>query len=42
LGNIIIPVQVPLHEPYFDLTPISVTHTKIYIIIKLIPLLIFL
>ena len=23
------PVQVPLHEPYFDLTPIRVTHTKI-------------
>ena len=23
------PVQLPLHEPYFDLTPISVTHTKI-------------
>jgi hypothetical protein len=24
------PVQFPLHEPYFDLTPIKVTHTKIY------------
>ena len=23
------PVQFPLHEPYFDLTPIRVTHTKI-------------
>ena len=23
------PVQFPLHEPYFDLTPIKVTHTKI-------------
>jgi hypothetical protein len=23
------PVQLPLHEPYFDLTPIKVTHTKI-------------
>ena len=23
------PVQLPLHEPYFDLTPIRVTHTKI-------------
>ena len=23
------PVQLPLHEPYFDLTLISVTHTKI-------------
>ena len=22
------PVQLPLHEPYFDLTPIKVTHTK--------------
>jgi hypothetical protein len=22
------PVQFPLHEPYFDLTPIKVTHTK--------------
>ncbi len=22
-------VQFPLHEPYFDLTPIKVTHTKI-------------
>ena len=21
-------VQFPLHEPYFDLTPIKVTHTK--------------
>ena len=25
-----IPVQLPLHEPYYDLTPIEVTHTKIY------------
>ena len=23
------PVQFPLPEPYFDLTPIKVTHTKI-------------
>ncbi len=23
------PVQFPLHEPYFDLTPIKVMHTKI-------------
>jgi len=23
------PVQVPLHEPYFDLTLIKVMHTKI-------------
>lgn len=23
------PVQFPLHEPYFDLTPIKATHTKI-------------
>ena len=23
------PVQFPLHEPYFDLTPIKVTHTKV-------------
>jgi hypothetical protein len=23
------PVQFPLHEPYFDLTPIRATHTKI-------------
>jgi hypothetical protein len=23
-------MQVPLHEPYFDLTPIEVTHTKTY------------
>jgi len=22
------PVQLPLHEPYFDLTPIKVIHTK--------------
>jgi len=22
-------VQLPLHEPYFDLTPVKVTHTKI-------------
>ena len=27
--KIIHPVQFPLHEPYFDLTPIKVTHTKI-------------
>ena len=26
---VINPVQFPLHEPYFDLTPIRVTHTKI-------------
>jgi hypothetical protein len=25
-------VQLPLHEPYFDLTPIRVTHTKITLI----------
>ena len=24
-----IPVQLPLHEPYFDLTLIRATHTKI-------------
>ena len=24
----ILPVQFPLHEPYFDLTPIKVLHTK--------------
>jgi len=23
------PVQFPLHEPYFDLTPIEIMHTKI-------------
>lgn len=23
------PVQLPLHEPYFDLTPIEITHTKV-------------
>ena len=23
------PVQFPLHEPYFDLTPIKIMHTKI-------------
>jgi len=23
------PVQFPLHEPYFDLTPIKITHTKV-------------
>ena len=22
------PVQLPLHEPYFDLTPIKIEHTK--------------
>jgi len=27
--KIINPVQLPLHEPYFDLTPIEITHTKI-------------
>ncbi len=27
--NVISPVQFPLHEPYFDLTLIGVTHTKI-------------
>ena len=27
----IYPVQFPLHEPYFDLTPIKVMHTKIVI-----------
>ena len=26
------PVQFPLHEPYFDLTPIKVMHTKIVIL----------
>lgn len=26
--NFITPVQFPLHEPYFDLTPIRVIHTK--------------
>jgi hypothetical protein len=26
------PVQFPLHEPYFDLTPIEVMHTKTLII----------
>ena len=25
-------VQLPLHEPYFDLTLIKVTHTKIFLI----------
>ncbi len=29
LLNIINPGQVPLPEPYFDLTPIRITHTKI-------------
>jgi len=29
LFTLISPVQFPLHEPYFDLTPIEVTHTKI-------------
>ena len=24
------PVQFPLHEPYFDLTPIKIMHTKIF------------
>jgi len=24
----IIPVQLPLHEPYFDLTPIEIIHSK--------------
>ena len=27
--RVIHPVQFPLHEPYFDLTPIKVMHTKI-------------
>ena len=27
--RIITPVQLPLHEAYFDLTPIEVTQTKI-------------
>lgn len=22
------PMQLPLHEPYFDLTPIRIAHTK--------------
>ena len=26
---LMIPVQLPLHEPYFDLTLIRVAHTKI-------------
>lgn len=26
--KLIKPVQLPLHEPYFDLTLIAVTHTK--------------
>ena len=26
---LMIPVQLPLHEPYFDLTLIKATHTKI-------------
>lgn len=26
--TLIKPVQFPLHEPYFDLTPIRITHTK--------------
>ena len=26
--KIILPVQLPLHEPYFDLTLIRITHTK--------------
>lgn len=26
--KLIEPVQLPLHEPYFDLTLIAVTHTK--------------
>ena len=26
------PVQFPLHEPYFDLTPIKVTHAKVTIL----------
>ena len=29
LFKFINPVQFPLHEPYFDLTPIKVMHTKI-------------
>ncbi len=31
LNFLIIPVQFPLHEPYFDLTLIKVMHTKIKI-----------
>ena len=31
LLNYTSPVQLPLHEPYFDLTPIKVMHTKIVI-----------
>jgi len=27
--RIMLPVQFPLHEPYFDLTPIEITHTKL-------------
>lgn len=27
---IMLPVQLPLHEPYFDFTPIRTTHTKIH------------
>jgi len=27
----ILPVQFPLHEPYFDLTPIKVLHTKTFL-----------
>lgn len=27
----IYPVQFPLHEPYFDLTPIKVLHTKTFL-----------
>jgi len=26
--DFIIPVQLPLHEPYFDLSPIMLEHTK--------------
>lgn len=25
-----LPVQLPLHEPYFDFTLIRITHTKIF------------
>jgi hypothetical protein len=31
LLDFINPVQLPLHEPYFDLTLIRITHTKISI-----------
>lgn len=31
----IFPVQFPLHEPYFDLTPIKVLHTKTFLHINI-------